>query len=91
MIAIFAPNSHGLFRSDLKREKTLSDQWKEPVRLKEDGLLITIETPAQARTWLRHARNSGSAWREALDKCSAAADGRLSSAEARRALLTAAH
>ncbi|WP_425287951.1 DUF982 domain-containing protein [Rhizobium phaseoli] len=31
------------------------------------------------------------AWREALDKCSAAADGRLSSAEARRALLMAAH
>lgn len=69
----------------------MTEQWKEPVQLKEDGLLITIETPAQARTWLRHARKSGPAWREALDKCSAAADGRLSSAEARRALLTATH
>jgi len=69
----------------------LTDQWKEPVRLKEDGLLITIETPAQARTWLRHSRKSGPAWSEAFEICCAAADGRLSSAEARRALLMAAH
>ncbi|WP_421580295.1 DUF982 domain-containing protein [Shinella sp. M31] len=69
----------------------MTDQWQEPVRLKEDGLRITIETPAQARTWLRHARKSGPAWKEALDKCSAAAEGRLSNGEARRAFLKAAH
>ncbi|KPH05094.1 DUF982 domain-containing protein (plasmid) [Rhizobium acidisoli] len=67
------------------------DQWQEPVRLKEDGLQITMETPAQARTWLRHARRSGPAWEEALEKCSAAAEGRLSSAEARHALLMAVY
>ncbi|WP_373289520.1 DUF982 domain-containing protein [Rhizobium wenxiniae] len=59
------------------------------MRPTEDGLLITIETPAQARTWLRHARKSGPAWSDSLEKCSAAADGLFSSTEARRALATA--
>ncbi|CDZ60341.1 Hypothetical protein NGAL_HAMBI2605_09600 [Neorhizobium galegae bv. orientalis] len=69
----------------------MNNEWQKPVRFREDGLLITVATAAQARTWLSSARKGGRAWEEALDKCSAAAEGRLSNAEARKAFLKAAH
>ena len=68
----------------------MDNQWQEPVRLTDGGLQITIATPAQARTWLQHAQRRAG-WEEALDKCSGAAEGRVSNAEARRAFLKAAN
>jgi hypothetical protein len=69
----------------------MTNEWREPVRFREDGLLITVATAAQARAWLSRTQKGGRAWEEALAKCSAAAEGRLSNAEARRAFLKAAH
>jgi hypothetical protein len=68
----------------------MSNEWSEPVRLNDGGLIITISTPAQARTFLQHAERSGQ-WKDAWNKCSAAAEGRLSNAEARQAFLKATH
>ncbi len=68
----------------------MSNEWSQPVRLNDGGLIITIATAAQANNFMQHAKLS-SRWADALAKCSAAADGRLSHDEARLAFLKAAH
>lgn len=68
----------------------MSNEWSEPVRLNDDGLIITITTTAQARTFLQHVKQSRR-WSEAHAKCSAAAAGHLDHDEARRAFVQAAH
>ncbi|WP_430034146.1 DUF982 domain-containing protein [Neorhizobium sp. BT27B] len=68
----------------------MSNEWSQPVRLNDDGLVITIATTAQARTFLQHTKRSPK-WNEAWAKCSEAAEGRIANDEARKALLRAAH
>ncbi|WLS04165.1 DUF982 domain-containing protein [Shinella oryzae] len=68
----------------------MTNEWSKPVRVNDDGLIITIATAAQARTFLSHAKRSR-LWNEAWRKCSAAAEGRLSQDEARHAFVKATH
>jgi hypothetical protein len=68
----------------------MPNEWSGPVRLHDGGPIITISTPAQARTFLQHANRDGR-WSDAWVKCTAAVEGRLSHAEARQAFLKAAH
>lgn len=69
----------------------MENQWHEPVRVNDGELRITVSSAAQARNFLQHGQSRGRAWEEALRACSAATEGRLSHAEARRAFLKAAN
>ncbi|MBW6425517.1 DUF982 domain-containing protein [Rhizobium sp. XQZ8] len=69
----------------------MDSQWNDPVRVNDGELRITIASAAQARSFIQHARHTGRVWEEAMRACSAAADGRMSNAEARRAFLKAAN
>jgi hypothetical protein len=69
----------------------MNNEWRNPVRVREDGLLITIATAAQARSWLQHKPRGGRVWQDAITKCTAASQGRISNDEARLAFIKAAH